>query len=86
MTMPVKTVTSSTRNADQMAPLFIPFDFPADPCNRHYDSRRSWLANSLIEPERTSLRQRIGQLLVHLGGKISTSPPDWPPETSGNWA
>ena len=77
-------ITRSTRNTDQMAPLFIPFEFPADPYNRHYDERRSWLAHSLIETERASLRQRIGQLLVRLGGKIGTSPPHWPPETSSS--
>lgn len=80
--MLLKTITPSTRDADQMTPTFIPFEFPADPYNRHYDERRSWLADTLIETKRVSLRERIGQLLVLLGGKISTSPPHWPPETS----
>jgi hypothetical protein len=82
MTVIMKMITSSTRITEQMTPVFIPFEFPADPYNRHYDERRSWLAHSLIETKRPSLRQRIGQLLVQLGGKISSSPPDWPPLSS----
>jgi hypothetical protein len=69
-----------------MKPQMIPYGFPNHPYNYHYDRRVNWLAWPWPEPKRTPLHTRIGDLLVRLGGKIATPPPDWEPERSASKA
>jgi hypothetical protein len=50
-----------------MMSQFTPGVYDPDPFDRHYDTRRTWLAWPDPAPPPVPLRQRLGQALVRFG-------------------
>lgn len=55
---------------------YIPFEFPVDTLNRHYDDRPGWLSWNDVTPKRTSKRLSIGRMLVRIGHRLEGTPID----------
>lgn len=63
-----------------MEKTFIPYDFPRDWHNYHFDGRQSWLAWPWPEPKRPTLVQQLRRMLQYLGGHVNSVPPGWKPD------
>ena len=50
-----------------MMSQFTPGVYVPDPFNRHYDTRRTWLAWTDPTPPPVPLRRRLGRALVRFG-------------------